>query len=213
MPSEQLIVENMVVDTALRRDLVARILATGLPDSPAVPWNEIGNVAISDGSDRKLFVRHAADAILMDQARNVVLITRRHPPGAGLLAIPGGFLDIVDEEFEDVASAARRELLEETGITESIIAGAKLTGIGRRRYDRPFDLRIAWHDFAGTAVRQGDIFMVSTQPVYFCVDKTLAKVKLNAGDDAAAACVMNISEIEADKLGIPDQYAMLREAP
>jgi ADP-ribose pyrophosphatase YjhB (NUDIX family) len=213
MPREKLIVENMVINPALRLDLVARILAADLPNLPRQPWHAITQVHLADDGQRGLFVRHAADAVLMDEARNVVLITRRNPPGAGRLAIPGGFLDVAREGCEDVATAARRELHEETGITESLIAGAALLGIGSRRYDRPFDLRVAWHDFPGTEVRQGDIFMVSTQPVYFRADADLTKLALNAGDDAAAACVMNIAAITADTLGIPDQYTMLLEAP
>src|SRR5689334_21559916 len=42
----------------------------------------------------------------------VLLIRRKHDPYAGKWAIPGGFVDM-DETLED---AARRELLEETGV-------------------------------------------------------------------------------------------------
>src|SRR6476660_8062009 len=42
----------------------------------------------------------------------VLLIKRKHDPYAGRWALPGGFVDM-DEPLED---AARRELLEETGV-------------------------------------------------------------------------------------------------
>ena len=44
----------------------------------------------------------------------VLLIKRKHPPGEGMWAIPGGFVDI-DESLE---GAALRELEEETGVRD-----------------------------------------------------------------------------------------------
>jgi 8-oxo-dGTP diphosphatase len=49
---------------------------------------------------------------LRDDALQVLLITRKHPPFQGMWAIPGGFIEL-DESLED---AALRELKEETNV-------------------------------------------------------------------------------------------------
>ena len=53
-----------------------------------------------------------ADAVVVCQ-RKILMVTRKHAPGAGLLALPGGFLDA----NETIAECAARELSEETGLT------------------------------------------------------------------------------------------------
>jgi 8-oxo-dGTP diphosphatase len=52
------------------------------------------------------------DVVLFDARGRVLLIKRGHPPFKGGYALPGGFVDV----GETVEAAARRELLEETGI-------------------------------------------------------------------------------------------------
>lgn len=56
----------------------------------------------------------------------VLLVQRRHPPFAGSWALPGGFV----EPGEQVADAAPRELLEETGVR---VERLQLLGV----YDTP----------------------------------------------------------------------------
>jgi len=56
-----------------------------------------------------------ADMVILsffDQKLNVLLVRRKNNPFQGYWAIPGGFV----EQEEDLAEAASRELLEETGI-------------------------------------------------------------------------------------------------
>lgn len=47
----------------------------------------------------------------------IVLIRRRNPPFMGCYALPGGFVEI----GETVEDAARREVMEETGISASLV--------------------------------------------------------------------------------------------
>lgn len=53
----------------------------------------------------------------IDDADEVLLIERKHPPYEGCWALPGGFVDM----DETLADAAKRELYEETGIVVDII--------------------------------------------------------------------------------------------
>ncbi len=204
---------NMITDPDLQREIIERVKEAELPDSPDCLAHNLGKLEVPDGTTRTLFVRHAVDALLTDPDENIVLITRRYPPGAGKLAIPGGFMDEAQGQVEEAEAAARRELGEETGIEQQLIEGAELQGIGWRRYDRPFDLRAAWNDLPETGIRQGDIFMVSTQPVYLRTEADLLQVRLAPADDATAARVMSAGAITEGTLGIPDQLGMIREIP
>jgi 8-oxo-dGTP diphosphatase len=52
------------------------------------------------------------DCVVFDDRDRLLLIRRRNPPFAGQFALPGGFVDY----GETTEAAARRELLEETGL-------------------------------------------------------------------------------------------------
>jgi ADP-ribose pyrophosphatase YjhB (NUDIX family) len=54
----------------------------------------------------------SAAGMLVVRRDAILLLRRAHPPGRGMLDIPGGFME-AGESFED---AARRELREETGL-------------------------------------------------------------------------------------------------
>lgn len=77
---------------------------------------------------------------LRDGLTEVLLIRRGRPPFEGAWALPGGFLD----EYEQPEDAARRELLEETGLAYSGPL-VPLGAFGRRGRDpRGWTLSIAY---------------------------------------------------------------------
>ncbi|MBL8566283.1 MAG: NUDIX hydrolase [Hyphomicrobiaceae bacterium] len=66
------------------------------------------------------------DCVVVDEDGKILLIRRRNPPFAGLLALPGGFVD----KGETVEAACRREVQEETGVE---LGRLQLVGV----YSRP----------------------------------------------------------------------------
>lgn len=210
--------DYMLVDPALQQEIVRRIEAGNFgasqPDQPADP---LGSIAMPDGPRVSVYLRHAADPVLLDCAGHVVLITRRNNPGGGLRALPGGFLDPVpngDGGFgiEQAVTAALREAMEETGISKDIFTTAEVTPVGRRSYNRPFDIREAWCDIPDTPILKGDLFAVSTQAFCVRIKGDLSTVSLRAGDDATDARVEQIAGLRSEQFAVPDHLRMIMQA-
>jgi ADP-ribose pyrophosphatase YjhB (NUDIX family) len=204
--------DHMIVDPALREAIIARVLAQNFGDAPDAAAHDLGMIDLPDGTATRLFARHAADAVLLDDRDQVVLITRRHEPGKGKLALPGGFLDEVDGVVEDGLTAALREAVEETGISAALRTWCTTFAAGPRRFYRGFDIRCAWNDIAGTAVQKGDFFTVSTQGFGIHVPGDLAALPLAAGDDAASVHVVYVAYLQERMFAVPDHLPMIRDA-
>lgn len=102
------------------------------------------------------------DLVVLDRSAGegrILLIRRARPPFEGRWALPGGFVDM-DERIED---AARRELLEETGV-----AAGKLRFLG-------------YFDAIGRDPRERTVSFA------FAAEIDAAAARIRAGDDAAAA--------------------------
>jgi 8-oxo-dGTP pyrophosphatase MutT (NUDIX family) len=203
---------HMIVDPALQAEIVARCLAQRIGDQPDLAVHDLGDITLPDGRRTAVYLRHAADAIILDEHRQMVLITRIHDPGAGKLAIPGGFIDEVDGAVETVLETAIREAVEETGIDGALLRGVTAAPVGPRRFARPFDIRLAWSDIAGTVIRKGEIFTVSTQPYRFRLAGDLRDVALQAGDDAGAVQVLRIAGLDPARFAVPDHPEMIEAA-
>ena len=113
-----------------------------------------------------------------------LMINRKNDPGMGKPALPGGLIDPAKGGgVESAIQAAAREAFEEVGVDLNEVTA---TLIGIRNMNRPYDVRIATNNGLEEkyGIKEGDIFMVSTQAVRFDVPM-LAKTTLVAGDDAA----------------------------
>ena len=217
MTSSTFIKDNMLIDPFIQKEIIRRAVAGAFGDNPRQAVHSLGSLKMPDGREVPVHLRHAADAVVLDDSGHVVLITRKHNPGAGLKALPGGFMDPtqgVDGVIvaERAATAALREAAEETGISKRLLEGARIIPLGHRSYDRPFDIRVAWGDMPGTDIKKDDFFAVSTQG--FCVKTTqdLSQVSLKAGDDAKHVLVVNIPSLTPDEFGIADHLAMIQAA-
>ncbi len=189
-------------------EIVERAKKLGITGNPDEAAHALGTITLADGRTVNAHVVHAVDPIITDD-NEVVMINRKHDPGQGKPALPGGFLDPTkDGGVETAVQAAAREAMEEVGITLG-----KGTLIGTRNVDRPYDVRIAQNDMPLYGIKKDDIFIVSTQAVRFDVPD-LAQTKLVAGDDAApgSARRVRIDSLTKDAVGIPDHFAMIAAA-
>lgn len=214
MPSTDFIKDNMLIDPSLQQEIIGRAADGNFGNNPNRAVDSLGTLKMPDGREVHVHLRHASDAIILDDFGNVVLVTRRHNPGAGLKALPGGFIDPVRGNGGTfvAVTAALREAVEETGINKQLLEQAQVVPLDNRSYDRPFDIRVAWSDMPGTDIKKGDLFAVSTQAFSVKTTEDLSQVCLKAGDDAKRVQVARLSSLTPDQFGIADHLPMIRAA-
>jgi ADP-ribose pyrophosphatase YjhB (NUDIX family) len=217
MTSSSFIKDNMLIDPSMQNEIIRRAVDGNFGDNPDQAVHSLGTLKAPDGREVGVHLRHAADAVLLDDFGNVVLITRKYNPGTGLKALPGGFLDPVQGTggatvAENAVTAALREATEETGISKRLLEEAQIIPVGHRSYDRPFDIRVAWGDMPATDIKKGDFFAVSTQAFCVKLPRALSHVLLKAGDDAKGVLVAKISSLTPDEFGVADHLTMIRAA-
>jgi|SRR5580704_5480711 8-oxo-dGTP pyrophosphatase MutT (NUDIX family) len=217
MTSRSFIEENMLIDPVMQQEIIRRAVGGHFGDNPNQAVYSLGTVRTPDGREVPVHLRHASDAVVLDGFGHVVLVIRKHNPGAGLKALPGGFMDPVQVSggaaiAEDAATAALREATEETGISRRLLEGARILPVGHRSYNRPFDIRVAWNDIPDTDIKKGDFFTVSTQAFSVKTTQDLSRVSLNAGDDAKGVLVATISSLTSNEFGVADHLAMIQAA-
>jgi ADP-ribose pyrophosphatase YjhB (NUDIX family) len=201
---------HIVTDPAAQHLVISRILAANLGNEPREAVHDLGPLDLPDGTRLHLYARHASDAIIMDHHDQILLITRINDPGAGKLALPGGFIDDINGTPETPLATAIREAHEETRIATSLLTQA--TAIGQRSYNRPFDIRAAWNDPPGTRIKKGEWFCVSTQGFCFIVPGDLRHLAIAAGDDANHAAVYSIASLNQADFAVPDHLPMILAA-
>jgi bifunctional NMN adenylyltransferase/nudix hydrolase len=131
----------------------------------------------------------AGDAVLTG-AGHVLMITRRAEPGKGLLAFPGGYLDVVkDVTMEDTAL---RELEEETGIKlQREVLRSKIIE------SRVFD-----------AVNRSPRGRIISHAFHIKLDDMRDLPKVKGGDDAARAQWIPIGDVKSEDC-FEDHYEIL----
>ncbi len=122
---------------------------------------------------------------LVSWSEEVLLIRRGHAPGAGLWALPGGFID----PGETLASACLRELHEETGL---VLGAGAVTE--RRVFDAP-----------ERSVRGRTV----THVFRFDLDPAAPRPAVHGGDDAAAAAWVERDALRPAAM-FEDHYAILQ---
>jgi ADP-ribose pyrophosphatase YjhB (NUDIX family) len=211
----EIVKDGMVIDPVIQSEIIARAVAGNFGEQPSQTIHSLGTITTPDGKKVRIHVGHAVDAIILDPYGNVVLVTRQYNPGAGLKAIPGGFIEPVkgrdgESAIENAITAALREATEETGVSRRLLENAEIVPLGHRSYNRPFDIRVAWADMPGTEVKKGDFLAVSTHGFLVKTQENLSRIPLKAGDDAKGVHVSKVAELMPSQFGIADHLPMIR---
>ncbi|MCK4413172.1 MAG: NUDIX domain-containing protein [Candidatus Eisenbacteria sp.] len=138
-----------------------------------------------------------AAAVVLNKAREVLLVRRRQEPHRGEWCLPIGFAEL----DETIAQAALRELREEAGIEGSVLRLLDVDSYGSDYYG---DLLIVSFEVAKTGGREapGDD---AEEVAYFPLDG-LPPLAFASNERAIAAC----REVHQDEWAIRDSFARLQ---
>ena len=117
----------------------------------------------------------AVIAVIENERGEVLFVRRKYNPAKGMLDLPGGFVDC-GERAED---ALKREVLEEVGL--QVVGADFLTTL------------------PNTYLYDGLLYY-TTDLAFRC--KVGDWSLLSAGDDAAECCLMTLSEVKPDDIGL-----------
>ena len=132
---------------------------------------------------------NTADAVVT-AAGHALMIIRKNSPGKGLMAFPGGYLDVKNDiSIEDCAI---RELQEETNIKLQTDTLRRLI-----KEEKRFDF-----------INRSSRGRIITTAFHFVLDDKKALPKVNGGDDADSAFWVPISEIKSENC-FEDHYDIL----
>jgi hypothetical protein len=84
MTASSFIKDNMLIDPSMQQEIIRIAVGGNFGDNPKQAVHSLGTLEMPDGKEVAVHLRHAADAVLWDDFGHVVLITRKHNPGAGL---------------------------------------------------------------------------------------------------------------------------------
>ena len=124
------------------------------------------------------------------QSGHILLIERRARPGAGLWALPGGFLDA----NETLLEACIRELREETRlkVPTPVLKGSLK---GEAVFDNPY------RSARGRTI---------TQAFYFVLQPEAALPKVKGSDDAKSAFWLPLAQLDPSRL-YEDHYFIIQK--
>lgn len=196
-----------------RNEIVARAKKLTIASDPDKASHNLGPVTLADGRVVNAWAVHSVDPVIISEdGQYVALIKRTNPPGKGMPALPGGFIDPVNGAVETAVQAAVREASEEVQIDLSQFKGIT---VGARNMDRPDDIRVAKSNAleGDYGIKEGDVFIVSAQPVLFIVPNHVMN-SLVAGDDAEkdSAKPYKIADLKREQFGIPLHFDQIQKA-
>lgn len=121
----------------------------------------------------------------------VLLIRRAQEPFTGMLAFPGGYVNIRDRE--SILDAAHRELHEEAGIQPN---------------------SVELHQFKTYATADRDPRWYTTTVLHYCLlhESQWRGLTIEAGDDAASAAWVTVSEAVAGEMAFDHKQALVEVA-